>query len=73
MKHGNYIGADTGWNITKGMGALLRASDKPGVVLAQFDDFYAQREGVDLAFGWHEFKEGEFAVDSSAETTGEEA
>jgi hypothetical protein len=55
MKHAEYIGPDCGWNVTKGMRALVRPSDKPGVVLAQFDDFNAARGGQDLAFGWHEF------------------
>lgn len=62
MRSGTYIGPDVGLNVTAGQEALLRASDKPGVVLAQFDDFSMQRNGVNLAYGWHEFPATDFQI-----------
>jgi hypothetical protein len=64
MKHATYVGPETGWNVTKGMGALIQPSpQRPEMVLAQFDDFHAQREGKDLSFGWHEFPADHFKLD----------
>lgn len=63
-KHATYIGPDCGWNVTKGLKALIMPSDKPGVVLAQFDDFWVARSGRHLCFGWHEFPEGDFQLDN---------
>lgn len=64
MKHGTYIGPVCGWNIQPGATALIKASDKAGVVLVQFDDFTLQRKGVDQGFGWHEYPEEHFQIDS---------
>jgi len=63
MKHATYIGPECGWNVTPGNTALIRQSTKPGIVLAQFDDFHAARAGKDLAFGWHEFPAEHFELD----------
>lgn len=64
MKSATYIGPDCGWNVRPGMRALIQphATD-PEKILAQFHDFEAQRAGLDLAFGWHEFKASEFKED----------
>jgi len=63
VRAATYIGPDTSWNITTGMRALVRQSETPGKVLAQFDDFYAQRKGVDQCFGWHEYNSEDFKLD----------
>ena len=59
-KHMMYVGPDCGWNVTKGLTALVKDSTKPEKVLVQFDDYYVQRNGVDLCFGWHEFLKEHF-------------
>lgn len=41
----------------RGETALVRPSNKPGIVLAQFDNLTLEH----LAFGWHEFPEASFA------------
>lgn len=54
--HARYIGPETGWNVRTGMTAIIKLDvANPGHIFAQFDDFTAQRNGVDLAFGWHSF------------------
>lgn len=63
MVTAEYIGKPIGWNVRPGMRALIRPSDKSGVVLAQFNDFHARRAGKDLAFGWHEFPETDWKVE----------
>jgi hypothetical protein len=63
MIHATYIGPDVGWNIAAGMTALIRTTDNPDVVLAQFDDFHAQRESIDQSRGWHEYPASHFKVD----------
>lgn len=63
MKHATYIGPACGWNLEPGATALIQTSDKPGIVLAQFDAFHLQRNGKDLAYGWHEFPAEHFKVD----------
>lgn len=60
--HAIYVGEKTGWNVTPGMGALIRPAENPDMVYAQFDDFHAQRQGKDLAFGWHLFPAKDFKV-----------
>jgi hypothetical protein len=66
MNHATYIGPDTGWNITEGMGALIKPCEKEGLVLAQFDDFHAQRAGINQCFGWHEYDSKFFKLDESS-------
>lgn len=46
----------------RGQKALLQ--EKPGSdnVMAQFDDFDARRNGVDLSHGWHLFRRADFYV-----------
>lgn len=65
MRSATYIGPPTGWNIEAGMRAQVRDTDKPGVLLAQFDDFHARRKGKDLSSGWHEFPAEHFQIDAS--------
>lgn len=60
ITHAVYVGPDVGWNVSKGMTALIRDSGQEGIVLAQFDDFHAVRLGQDLAYGWHEFPSNHF-------------
>ena len=55
MERAMYIGPSCGWNVEPGDSVLIRESEKPDVVLVQFDDFNKHRAGVCLAFGWHEF------------------
>lgn len=62
-KHAIYIGPATGWNVRSGMGALVRPAESPDMVYAQFDDHHAQRQGKDLAFGWHLFPAKDFKID----------
>lgn len=67
MQHATYIGPPCGWNVEAGMTALIRPSEVPGTVLAQFDDFHAARGGKDLCFGWHEFPAHHFRPDPAGE------
>ena len=64
IKGATYTGPETGWNVEPGLHALIRDSDKPGVVLAQFDDYHIARAGVDLSSGWHEFPKEHFKEDT---------
>lgn len=63
IKGATYIGPDCGWNVTAGLHALIRPSETEGCVLAQFDDFYVQRKGIDQCFGWHEYPTDHFKLD----------
>ena len=67
MLHATYIGPDVGWNVTKGLVALLMEGPTENEVLAQFNDFHIQRAGVDLAFGWHLFPRKDFEIDSQGQ------
>lgn len=58
-----YVGPDCGWNVTAGLHALVRPSETPGDVLAQFDDFNVQRQGISLCFGWHKYPANHFKMD----------
>jgi len=69
VSQATYIGPKCGWNITPGETALIKPSEKPGVVLAQFDNVALQRDGRDVGFGWHEFPADQFKVTSEAEST----
>lgn len=62
IRHATYIGPHQGWNIQAGMTALIMDGPNPETVLAQFDDFNAQRNGDDLAFGWHVFFKEHFRI-----------
>ena len=45
----------------KGMTAMVRPHDKhPEMVLVQFDDMKAERNGTMLAFNWHAFPKTSF-------------
>ena len=66
MKHGYYVGP---LEHLEGEPALLMKSEKPGIVLAQFDDLdrFDGEKAPRLAFGWHEFIEGDFEYDDYEE------
>lgn len=55
MKSGTYVGDN--WKHA-GHTAYVRASDRPGHVLVQFDD---RRHS--MAYGWHEFPASDWKVD----------
>lgn len=64
LKHATYVGPRCGMNIEPGMTAMIQTdSGKPGIVLAQFDDFWAYKDGKHLAFNWHEFPAEHFKED----------
>lgn len=69
MSHATYIGPKCGWNITPGETALIKPSEKPGIVLAQFDNLALVRDSESVAFGWHKFPADQFKVNSAAEST----
>lgn len=63
MKHGTYIGDIPQ---LKAMTALLQDNnEKEGFVLAQFDDYTAQSNGVLLGWGWHSFPISDFKLEES--------
>lgn len=65
IKGATYTGPETGWNVKPGLHALIQDSDKPEIVLAQFDDFHITRKGVDLSRGWHAFPKEHFKEDDT--------
>lgn len=42
------------------LGPAHKLDDSPRYVHAQFSDYDARRDGVDLSHGWHRFKETDF-------------
>lgn len=66
ITHATYIGPRGAWtwNPAHGDTALVRQSDKPGVVLVQFDNTKLERGGEKLGFGWHEFPAEHFKPDA---------
>lgn len=68
MKHATYIGPPCDGTIKPGDTALVRPSEKPGVVLAQFDSFLVRRGGVPQHLGWHEYPAGHFEADPTEES-----
>lgn len=63
MQMATYTGPPCGWNIEPGMRALVRQSEHAGKILAQFNEFHAQRGGIDQAFGWHEYPAEHFKIE----------
>jgi hypothetical protein len=65
MKQGTYIGPIPQ---LKALRALLRdVEGDEDSVIAQFDDFTAQSNGVQLAWGWHPFPRKDFKLDPAQE------
>ena len=66
LGHGHYVGP---LKHLQGEPALLMRSEKPGIVLAQFDDLdrFDGDKAPRLAFGWHEFREEDFKYDDCEE------
>lgn len=59
MQPATYVGPDIQLNNRT---ALLIESATPGKVRAQFDSRLAWRDGICLAFNWHEFDAGDFRL-----------
>ena len=60
MGHGIYVGPEMA---LKSETALLRWSDVPGCILAQFDRILLVFDGKELHLNWHEFAEDDFVLD----------
>jgi hypothetical protein len=58
MKTKRYIGMK---KPLRGKLALVREGEKPGTVLAQFNDMSLTYRNRTMGYGWHEFKVEEFS------------